>query len=358
MQAYPLVITAGESIDDLLAPWRATLWSRLALTAGLIVLVGFLGLRLSAQIRERERVERSYRLLAENSTDVIMRIGPDSKRVYVSPSIRDLTGHEPEELLNGPHGELIHPDDRAMWAASLGHANAGIAHLTHRMARKDGSYVWVETTRRQLPDGGLISSTRDVSARKEAEDRLAETNRQLEVLARHDGLTGLANRRQFDEALEAEFRRAIREKTSLSLIMIDVDHFKAFNDRYGHPSGDRCLRKIALALMGTPNRPADIAARYGGEEFVLLLPNTSEAGALVVAERARSGVRSLEIEHPETPEKIVTISLGVAWLVPGDGRNEAGDLVKAADRALYASKTRGRDMVSSMIAPADAAVVH
>jgi diguanylate cyclase (GGDEF)-like protein/PAS domain S-box-containing protein len=358
MEAYPLVITVGASMDDILASWHATLWSRLALTAGLVVLVGFLGVRLTAQIREHDRLEKAYRLLAENSTDVIMRIGPDSKRVYVSPSVRDLTGHEPEELVSGTHGGLIHPDDRASWTASLSSpANAGMTQTSYRMARKDGSYVWVEATRRRLPDGGFVSTTRDISARKKAEKRLAEANRQLELLARQDGLTGLANRRQFDETLEAEFRRAIREKTPLSLIMIDVDRFKAFNDHYGHPAGDRCLRRIALALMNTANRPADLSARYGGEEFALLLPNTSQGGALAIAERARCAVRSLEIEHRVTPETIVTISLGVAWLVPGQGQNEAADLVKAADVALYESKARGRDMVSSMTAPAEAAVI-
>ena len=355
MEAYPLVITVGESMGDILAHWWATFWSRLALTAGLVALVGFLGVRFTAQIRARERVEKAYQLLAENSTDVIIRVGPNLERIYVSPSGRDLTGFDPSELPAGPQGGLIHPDDRPAWKASFASpSSTGLTQATFRLARKDGSYVWVEATRRQLPDGGFISSTRDISARKEAEDRLAEATRQLEVLARKDGLTGLANRRQFDETLETEIRRAIRENTPLSLIMIDVDRFKAFNDKYGHPGGDRCLRRIALALIDVANRPADLVARYGGEEFALLLPNTSESGALALAERARCEVRSLAIVHCEAPEKIVTISLGVAWLVRGD---EAEDLVKAADLALYASKAGGRDTVSSMTAPAEAVVV-
>jgi diguanylate cyclase (GGDEF)-like protein len=139
--------------------------------------------------------------------------------------------------------------------------------------------------------------------------------------------------------------------------MIDVDSFKAFNDYYGHHAGDDCLRRVGLALMDTSHRPADLSARYGGEEFVLLLPNTAESGALAIAERARRAVRSLEIEHLPTPEKIVTISLGVASVVPANGPDDAGGLVKAADKALYASKMRGRDRVSSMTPPADATVV-
>jgi diguanylate cyclase (GGDEF)-like protein len=110
-------------------------------------------------------------------------------------------------------------------------------------------------------------------------------------------------------------------------------------------------------LRDIANRPADLSVRYGGEEFALLLPNTLSAGALAIAERARCAVRALEIEHHDTPEKIVTISLGVAWLVPGHGKNEARDLVKAADVALYESKARGRDMVSCVTAPAEATAV-
>jgi diguanylate cyclase (GGDEF)-like protein/PAS domain S-box-containing protein len=356
MGPYPLVISVAEATDDLLMPWRATLWRHFAVTAGLIAIVGFMGWRIATQSRGRRRLEQAYQLLAENSTDVIMRIGPNSKRIYLSPSIRDLTGYEPEELLNGPHGGLIHPDDRATWAASFAGAKSGITQATYRMARKDGSYVWVEATRRELPDGGYVASIRDIAARKVAEDRLAEVNLQLEILARQDGLTGLANRRQFDETLEVEIRRAIRDQTPLSLIMIDVDSFKAFNDYYGHHAGDNCLRRVALALMDTSHRPADLSARYGGEEFVLLLPNTPETGALAIAESARRAVRSLEIEHLPAPGKIVTISLGVASVVPANGQDDAGDLVKAADKALYASKMSGRDTVSSMTPSADATV--
>jgi diguanylate cyclase (GGDEF)-like protein/PAS domain S-box-containing protein len=340
----------AESPDDILASWRAAIGRHLVVTAGLVAVIGVMGWRLAAQIREHRQLEQTYQLLTENSTDVIMRFGPDSKRIYVSPSIRDLTGYQPEELQNGLHGGLIHPDDHAIWAASFAATDTGITGATFRMTRKDGSDVWVESVRRRLPDGGFVSSTRDISARKHAEDHLAEANRQLEVLARQDALTGLANRRQFDETLETEFRRAIRDRTPLSLVMIDVDHFKAFNDSFGHPAGDCCLRRVAVALMETSQRPADLSARYGGEEFALLLPNTPKAGALAIAERARCAVRLLEIQHDAIPEKIVTISLGVASLVVGTGHGGAADLVKAADSALYASKTGGRDRVSSVTA--------
>ncbi len=125
--------------------------------------------------------EARYRLLAENSTDVIMQVGPDSKRVYISPSIRDLTQHEPEELLNGPHGQLVHPDDRAVWAESFARASqAGISEATYRLARRDGSYVWIEATRRRLQDGGFVVSMRDIAARKQAEDQLRNAKSRAE----------------------------------------------------------------------------------------------------------------------------------------------------------------------------------
>lgn len=352
LDAYPLVIAVGLSMDDALQPWRDEVWPHLIVTGALIMVVGFFGVRLATQIRERRRAESAYRLLADNSTDIIMRVGPDSRRVYVSPSIKDLTGHEPDELLAGRHGQLIHPDDRADWAESFDRmSTAGVSDATYRAARKDGSYVWVEASRRRLPDGGFVVCMRDISDRKRAEDQLAEANRKLELLARSDALTGVANRRQFDEALESEFRRAVRERTVVSLIMIDVDRFKAFNDNYGHPAGDRCLRKIAQALAAMPQRPGDLIARYGGEEFVILLPNTPEPGALSVAERARCAVRALGIEHRFSAAEIVTISLGVASQLPAPDGSDASALVSEADRALYDAKARGRDTVSAFAPP-------
>jgi diguanylate cyclase (GGDEF)-like protein len=161
-------------------------------------------------------------------------------------------------------------------------------------------------------------------------------------------LTGLANRRHFDEMLAAEFRRAAREKTSLGLIMIDADHFKRFNDIYGHPAGDSCLRAIALVLRQGLSRKgsggsADFVARYGGEEFAVLVPNITQSGAFALAERLREAVHGLRIPHEASPRTIVTISLGVASVTPAEGACRTEDLVTAADTALYAAKKAGRD---------------
>jgi two-component system chemotaxis family response regulator WspR len=174
--------------------------------------------------------------------------------------------------------------------------------------------------------------------------QLAEKNAILEKLSSLDGLTGIANRRRFDEALDTEWRRARRERTELSLILIDVDFFKRYNDRYGHLGGDDCLRQVATALAEELHRPGDLVARYGGEEFVGLLPRTDAPGAATVAEALRARVETLAIEHAlsEVVGSVVTISLGSATMRPaGDTTAEA--LIAAADQALYAAKTAGRN---------------
>jgi diguanylate cyclase (GGDEF)-like protein/PAS domain S-box-containing protein len=295
------------------------------------------------ELRERERL---LRLLADNTTDVITRLGPDLRHEYVSPASSDLLGYEPAERVGRHAVEIVHPADRSQWAEALANSQGEAqTQASYRALRKDGSYVWVEENRRRLPaSDGFVVSIRDISKRKEAEKLLEEANGRLEVLAREDALTGLANRRQFDELIEIEFGRAMRDGVPLSLIMIDVDRFKQFNDKYGHTAGDECLSSIALALKGVLQRPADIAARYGGEELAVLLPNTPQAGALAIAERMRRAVRALGIAHDANPDRLVTISLGVGCLLRRLSARRPRDLIEAADAALYAAKERGRDI--------------
>jgi diguanylate cyclase (GGDEF)-like protein len=188
-----------------------------------------------------------------------------------------------------------------------------------------------------------------VHAEKEllrAQDVLQTLNQNLEELALQDGLTGLANRRQFDIALKNEFRRAVRDASPLALVMIDVDCFKQYNDIYGHPEGDECLRRIGQVVKAGQNRPGDLSARYGGEELAVLLPNTDMAGAVAVAEKIRRAIHDLKIEHSGNRDGLVTISAGVDAFVPGKG-NTSLELIEAADKALYAAKSGGRDRVCS-----------
>ncbi|HWE72866.1 MAG TPA: sensor domain-containing diguanylate cyclase [Stellaceae bacterium] len=182
-------------------------------------------------------------------------------------------------------------------------------------------------------------------ATEAAKRELEDAYRRLEVIAQEDALTGLGNRRRFDEMLDNEFSRATRSGTCLSLILIDIDYFKRFNDRYGHPAGDECLRAVARAVKGALRRPGDLAMRYGGEELAILLPDTPEQGALAVAAGIRDAVRGLGLAHEDSPKQIVTLSLGVASLTPTRDQHVARDLVKAADELLYAAKANGRDVV-------------
>ena len=160
-----------------------------------------------------------------------------------------------------------------------------------------------------------------------------------------DGLTGLANRRQFDVALAREMSRAVRSGKSLALIMIDVDRFKLYNDLYGHLSGDECLRKVGKSILSGERRPDDLAARYGGEEFAIILPDCDAAGALAIAEQIRLAVRAQKMEHAANPDGIVTVSLGVGCLQEVTREMSVRDLIGVADQALYRAKGEGRDRV-------------
>ena len=178
----------------------------------------------------------------------------------------------------------------------------------------------------------------------EVSRELAWVNGELKALAERDGLTGLANRRFLDRHLEDEVARCARAQLPLSVVMIDVDHFKAFNDLHGHLAGDDCLKQIAQALAGVPRRPGDLAARYGGEEFCMVLPNTTAAGAVAVAERMRVLVSSQVIPdlHTDSP---VTASFGVANAIPDNSNFDPAGLLRSADKALYHAKQAGRNRV-------------
>jgi diguanylate cyclase (GGDEF)-like protein len=188
----------------------------------------------------------------------------------------------------------------------------------------------------------VVETLRDMTVQKEAQT-------ELERLATRDGLTGVANRRSFDGTLNMEWRRASRESRALSLLMIDVDHFKRYNDTYGHQGGDDCLRRVAGAMSDSVKRSSDAVARYGGEEFAILLPATDPAGAGVVAERIRAAVEALRLPHSGSDiAGHVTVSIGVASAtVTSDG--VPTQLVGAADAALYRAKKEGRNRVVAAV---------
>lgn len=179
---------------------------------------------------------------------------------------------------------------------------------------------------------------------RESQQKLAAANVELQKLTALDPLTGIGNRRRFDETLVLEWQRGQRDKTPLSLLMVDVDHFKAYNDHYGHPAGDLALKKVAAVLTENLKRPADLVTRYGGEEFAIILPETDSAGAMSVAESCLQLLAHLQIEHSQAPQGVLTMSIGVHTAVP-DKSASWNQLVASADRALYDAKAAGRNQI-------------
>ncbi|MBD1914153.1 MULTISPECIES: diguanylate cyclase [unclassified Leptolyngbya] len=187
----------------------------------------------------------------------------------------------------------------------------------------------------------------EISDRKQAEVALQQANQELHRLTIVDGLTGMANRRHVDQHLVQEWQRSIREQLPLSLILLDVDYFKRYNDFYGHLAGDHCLQRIARVLSSQVQRSHDLAARYGGEEFIVVLPNTELEGAIHLAETIRQAVKSLQIPHANSPASpYVTLSLGVATGFPAPGSSPSA-LIESTDQQLYRAKALGRDRVMS-----------
>jgi diguanylate cyclase (GGDEF)-like protein len=191
-------------------------------------------------------------------------------------------------------------------------------------------------------DGNLIAvveTLRDMTDQKRAETA-------LQNLAANDGLTGLANRRSFDHRLDMEWARAQRTEVPMTLVLLDVDHFKLFNDVHGHQKGDECLRAVAATMRSGSLRPSDLAARYGGEEFAIIMPNTDQKSARKVTERLRGAVRDLRVKHGAPGAgPFVTMSIGVASVIPPLGLGPEW-LLTQADQALYAAKNAGRDFVA------------
>jgi two-component system chemotaxis family response regulator WspR len=193
----------------------------------------------------------------------------------------------------------------------------------------------------------LLERNEAFRALEESRTKLAEANRTLQKLSSLDGLTGIANRRSFDETLNKEWKRAMRNGKSVSLIMLDIDFFKLYNDHYGHQGGDDCLKKVANGLDEVIHRESDFLARYGGEEFSAILPDTDLQGSINVAEAMRAGIESMELEHAKSKvSDYVSVSVGASSVIPLQGM-EPEILISAADQALYKAKEDGRNCVKS-----------
>jgi diguanylate cyclase (GGDEF)-like protein/PAS domain S-box-containing protein len=350
---FPIVILATMRQDELLAPWRHAAITRMMLVFVPISLIAVIGFYLVRQLLRGQRMaaalaakEANFRLLAEGSSDMVTRIGLDERVHYASPSSIRIVGWRPEQLVGTPALAGVNPLDLPrvqQTVAALKRGEAEEARIAYRTRHRAKSEIWLESTLRvtRRVSGeidGVVAISRDMTQQKDLEGKLA-------ILAIEDGLTGLANRRRFDERLLEEWGRAYRERTCLALLMIDLDHFKAYNDKYGHLAGDECLRLVARVLAAEAQRTTDLAARYGGEEFVMLLPNTDAAGCARIGERIRWALQEACMPHAlNLPSGLVTASIGGAICRPGTERSAGHvSLVEAADRALYAAKDAGRD---------------
>lgn len=205
---------------------------------------------------------------------------------------------------------------------------------------------WLHLRTRPTTDGSALVVVSDVTKIKQAERALQTMTEQLKLLATTDGLTGLTNRRAFDAALESELARCRRSGEPLSLLMVDVDRFKTYNDIYGHQAGDEVLKKVGLCLKDALRRPGDVAARYGGEEFVAILPGTDEDGAFFIADSFREGLFGQSMAHKASEKGVVTASVGLATFTERDAGMNSTELIRRADEALYNAKGAGRDRVT------------
>jgi diguanylate cyclase (GGDEF)-like protein/PAS domain S-box-containing protein len=296
-----------------------------------------------------------YRMLLEGCLDMVWLacISEHSHRfLYCSPSSASVLGYSAEEACHLTPAEIFTPESQQVIAEDVRRIQMGEPSSTVMVEaiRKDGRPIWLENKIRVLDraaDGTMhvVVYLRDVTERKLLQDQLAQ-------MAFMDGLTGIQNRRAFDIALDKEWRRAARNGSPLSLILLDVDHFKKFNDTYGHLTGDDCLRAIAEAVRICVRRPDDVVARFGGEELAVLLPGTAPDGAEEVAERLREGVVDLGIPHRANDGRgIVTMSGGVSTAMAcSDGRVRMPEgLLQAADSALYKAKNLGRNQVAASV---------
>lgn len=281
-----------------------------------------------------------------------------SEFVYVSPQCQDILGHPQEYFLSDMNHfwGLVHPDDlQRLQDEDVGvhERNEDFFISDVRINHPQKGEVWIrisskETDRKKndvfIWSGYII----DISDRKQQEADLQSLNKKLERLSNYDGLTGVLNRRAFDEAVQNEWKRALREDTELSLILVDIDYFKDYNDGYGHLAGDDCLKLVAATLSKVVKRSSDIIARYGGEEFVILLPNTGLAEAIKLAERCRVSIMDLKQPHSGSAvNPCLTISLGVSTVSPELDFNMR-TFIEAADTCLYEAKLNGRNRVVSI----------
>jgi diguanylate cyclase (GGDEF)-like protein/PAS domain S-box-containing protein len=293
-----------------------------------------------------------YKVLADTSADTILVTLQDGTILYASRAAERLIGIAGSALAGRSAFDLIHPDDKNAVRTAMTALGGKIHEITTELRlQHEGSTspIWTEVRsrigdRRADLNVEIVSVVRDISARRVEDERRNADLIRLDMLANTDTLTGLANRRRFNDHLDQEWRRALREQLDIALILIDVDLFKAYNDCYGHPTGDIALRRLANVVGIGALRPSDLATRIGGEEFAVILPATFLSGARAVAERIRDGVRDLQIIHDKSPSGILSVSIGIDCVCPS-ATLAPQSFIERADRALYRAKARRGSIV-------------
>ncbi|WP_029354058.1 diguanylate cyclase [Bosea sp. 117] len=320
------------------------------------------------------RADERSAFALESAGQWVWELDVPSNTVWRSPHWKKLLGYRRDESTADDEDlawKIVHPADRARASRALARILSGGERqfeATYRIRHKDGRWRWVLSRGSVVEfaaDGSplrVLATSVDITRQKHVEEELAATvrqrraleseliraNRRLTMLSEMDPLTELPNRRKFDTVLGREFRRTQRGRPSMALVMIDVDHFKNFNDLYGHPAGDECLCRVAEALRDTLRRSGDIVSRYGGEEFAAVLTDTDEVGAIEIAARMAGCVRALAIAHAGSPHGFVTVSIGLSTFMPdaSDDPASSRNLMRAADKALYAAKEGGRSRLA------------
>lgn len=313
---------------------------------------------------EREQAEQAWQEsqrfiqgIIDASTNILyVDSFADGSNFYISRWIKHVLGYEPSDVQKlGPQylEQLVHADEKQHMVTERGKLAAindgEVVENEYRFRHRQGNWRWLlcrETVFQRDIEGQptqIFGTATDITKRKHAEVALKEFNLELERLASMDGLTKVANRRSFDKYLEQEWENVGSGRSSLSLILCDIDYFKNYNDTYGHQAGDVCLRQVAQAIQRAVKRSSDLVARYGGEEFAIVLPNTSLAGVEQVAIEIQRAIKKLDIPHSRSEvSSCITLSLGLSAISCTDNRHP-GMLVAAADQGLYQAKYEGRD---------------
>ena len=293
-----------------------------------------------------------YKTLIESTLAIPWSIDWETKTFsYIGPQIEKVLGWKQDSWRTVEDWAMrMHENDRA-WVVDfcVAQSISGVDHeADYRALTINGEYIWIRDVVHVVrkPNGevdSLVGFMFDISERKKQEQELEILKKQLEEYSYQDGVTGIANRRFFEDSYQREWLNAQREQQPLTLMLLDIDYFKQYNDHNGHLLGDACLKQIAQILKKSVSRPRDLVARFGGEEFVLILPDTTQASAIEVVERILQSIRTADICHSTSPlDQRLSVSLGVKTIIPTQ-KNDKMAFLKEVDQNLYLAKERGRN---------------